>query len=294
MKRQVEKEQYFTSNELAKKCISLVDSRFGLTHFDLIIEPSAGDGAFLNSLPTDRSIGIDIDPQNPQIIKGDFLEWAPETRMSKQRILTIGNPPFGARAAVAVKFMNHAASFSDVIAFILPMSFNKYTFQDRISPMFHLVESFNCSDSFRTPSGQTKVNTVFQIWELKNEPREKTRRKNEHPHFQMKHAHLSRVSEIEMANLRENHEFAIAQVGSNFEPKDPWQLTQGSYWFISPKVPEVRQRFSRLDFSSLSGMNVAHMSLAKSDIIEAYDKVLRDDGATITEQQTPEESLFPL
>jgi len=95
----------------------------------------------------------------------------------------------------------------------------------------------------------------------------------------MRHCHLSRVSADELARLRNTYAFTIPQVGADFAPRDPGQVTKGSHWFIRPKAPGVRDRFERLDFGFLEGMNTAHMSLAKRDIIRAYGQVLAEESA---------------
>lgn len=278
MKRKVEKEQFFTPRSLAEDCVKEVAALYPLDSFTTVVEPSAGDGAFLELLPKETRIGIDIDPKINEIVEHDFLTWRPSSIKTNHNILTIGNPPFGARSALALKFIKHAAEFSNVIAFVLPMSFNKYTFQNMFPREFHLVKSLDCTDVYQTPSGLSQVKTVFQIWELRSFDRELIQRKMNHSHFKMKHAHLSRTSKEERDALVNEYEFAIAQVGSNFAPKNPSEVTQGSYWFVAPKVDGVRDRFRRLDFSSLEGMNLAHKSLSKSDIIEAYDDILKADG----------------
>jgi hypothetical protein len=86
----------------------------------------------------------------------------------------------------------------------------------------------------------------------------------------MRHAHLSRVTPAQLAELRQRYEFAIPQVGFDFAPRNPHKLTKGSYWFIKPNVDGVFEVFANLDFSFLDGMNVAHKSLARADIIRAY------------------------
>ena len=270
LKREVLKEQFFTPVELARRCVDAVGMYRKLDTFDLIVEPSAGSGVFLNLLPSQLAIGLDIDPQDEKILEQDFLTWRPDFPF--ERILTIGNPPFGARASLAFKFINHAASFSDVIAFVLPMSFNKYTFQDRFPRNFSLVQSFDCVEAFETGHSFAEIKTVFQIWEKTNSIRSIERKPTKHQDFQMKHAHLSRVSSEDLEYLRSNFDFAIAQVGSNFLPKDSLSVTKGSYWFIKPRSPEVRSVFDVLDFSFLDRMNLAHKSLSRSDIIEAYEK----------------------
>lgn len=271
VKRIVGKEQYFTDPLLAKKSVGFLDSIFPLQGFDLIVEPSAGDGGFLRLLPENKRVGVDIDPQPgmDELIESDFLSWSPGVAEG-MRVLTVGNPPFGQRSALAFKFIHHASEFSEVIAFILPRSFKKYTFQNRMPDYFHLAGEFDC-DEFYTPDGKVaKVKSVFQVWEKKAAKRDKLQLAVSHPDFEMKHAHLSRITDEELEKMRTEYPFTIPQVGANFLPRDSAEVTQGSHWFIKPLVAGVRERFEQADYSFLSGMNLAHTSLGKADIIRAY------------------------
>ena len=270
VKRIVGNEQYFTPNDVARQCVDRLDALYPLSSFDLIVEPSAGDGSFAALLPN-SAIALDIDPQSDDIVRADFLTWqAPESH----RALVIGNPPFGARAKMAMEFIAAAARFADVLAFILPMSFNKYTFRDRVPREFHLVDSVDIPGRYLVGGDETMVNTVFQIWERRDILRERTVATTNHPDLVMKHAHLSRTTDMEREALRRDFDFAIAQVGANFAPKDVDIVTKGSHWFVRGTVPGVRQVFERLDFSGLERMNTAHTSLSKRDIIEAYVRAL--------------------
>lgn len=268
MKRTVESEQYFTPGRLAEQCLELLEAHHRLDSFDLVVEPSAGEGVFYDRLPVGTRVGLDIDPRHPGLVRADFLTWTPPH--TSTRTLTIGNPPFGQRAAMAVDFVEHACTYSDVVAFILPRSFNKYTFQNRVRRDFHLVDSLECSE-FATPSGvSVEVRAVFQVWEKRSELREMVQLPDTHPDFEMKHAHLSRVSELELARLRREYEFTIPQVGANFSPRPVETVVKGSHWFIKTHTVGVRERFEQLDFSFLDGMNTAHKSLSKRDIVAAY------------------------
>ena len=268
MKRQVSGEEYFTPPSLAASCANLVDTHFPLSEFDSVVEPSAGSGAFYELLPPDLRIGLDIAPKHPDVLEADFLEWAPSP--DHGRILTIGNPPFGQRAAIAVRFLEHACDFSAVVAFILPRSFKKYTFQDRVPRYFHLVDSLDCEEFVRPDGGLVSVKAVFQIWEKRSCHRRIEKLPDSHPDFRMKHGHLSRLTEEQLRDLRANFEFTIPQVGSDFRPRDVTAVSRGSHWFIQPTTPGVRARFEELDFSFLENMNTAHTSLSKRDIIAAY------------------------
>jgi len=268
MKRTVFAEKFYTAAVTVERCLAALELASPLGGFDLVVEPSAGAGAFFERVPVGKRFGLDIAPEHPEVVRGDFLEWQPDA--ANRRILTIGNPPFGQRAALAVAFIKHAALFSDVIAFILPRSFQKYTFQNRVPKNFHLLTAFECNE-FEKPNGQPiTVNSIFQIWEKRAELRAAPNQPTTHPDFEMRHAHLSRTPPPTLERLCTDYEFAIPQVGSQFQPRSPRSLSKGSYWFIKPNLPGVQDTFSRLDFSFLDGMNTAHKSLSKSDIIAAY------------------------
>jgi hypothetical protein len=41
-------------------CIKTIGSKYNWDNWDLVVEPSAGNGSFLLQIPTDKKIGIDI------------------------------------------------------------------------------------------------------------------------------------------------------------------------------------------------------------------------------------------
>jgi hypothetical protein len=45
------------------------------TKFDLIVEPSAGNGSFFNQLEFENKVGIDISPENENIVKMDYFDY---------------------------------------------------------------------------------------------------------------------------------------------------------------------------------------------------------------------------
>ena len=140
----------------------------------IFIEPSAGNGSFLNILPEKSRIGIDTNPGNKEIQEANFLKWSPPDNNSEY--VFIGNPPFGHRGAIALAFIRRAFLFSNVVAFILPASFysnGKGTNMKRVmynadnhtkATLIH-NESLD-KDSFYYPDSKKKkeVNAVFQIW----------------------------------------------------------------------------------------------------------------------------------
>ena len=117
----IELDKFYTPKEIALQCINLVPN---IAQYDKIIEPSAGNGAFSSQLNCDA---YDIEPENENIIKQDWLNYFPKIG---EHTLIIGNPPFGARASLAKQFIKHSQEIgAETIAFILPDTFSKITNQ---------------------------------------------------------------------------------------------------------------------------------------------------------------------
>ena len=154
------KGQFYTTPELAARFYRVFQIYFDPAGF-LMLEPSAGCGAFSKLLPA-GSFGCDIEPMVAGIYEVDFLKL---TIHSNQRIVCIGNPPFGINANLAKAFFNRAASFSDVIAFILPKTFRKTGTINSLDDRFHLLHEEEVPDDAFIFQGKVRsVPTVFQIW----------------------------------------------------------------------------------------------------------------------------------
>lgn len=113
----IEHDKYYTPRDLAKQCYATVLRVIGEDNITEVIEPSAGDGAFLDCVP--NITGYDIAPEREDIIEADFLTLS---FSYKEGRLIIGNPPFGSRMSLAAKFYRHCVPVCDYIAFILPIS----------------------------------------------------------------------------------------------------------------------------------------------------------------------------
>lgn len=116
-------DQYYTKSEVAKYCVELVTD---IDSYDAIIEPSAGNGTFLDCLP--KYEAYDIFPEHKNVIKQDFLLL---DKHYSGKILFIGNPPFGKRYSLAKAFIKKCTMLDAyTIAFILPDTFKKKTNQE--------------------------------------------------------------------------------------------------------------------------------------------------------------------
>jgi hypothetical protein len=170
-----QKDQFFTPVDTAKQCFEIFCNEiraFGENETDFrYIEPSAGDGSFLKVLPQ-NTIAMDIEPKHATVIVQDYLDWKPNV---KDRYVVFGNPPFGLRGHMALKFINHSSEFAEYVCFILPQLFEsdgKGVPRKRVNG-FHLIHSMKIESHFYEPNNNTlKINTIFQIWS-KNHTNEK-------------------------------------------------------------------------------------------------------------------------
>ena len=141
----VDLDQFFTRPDIAEYCYQSLCSyvtahKMRLSDYTFV-EPSAGLGAFYNLLPENRRIGVDVVRFNAEYTQKDFLSWQPKDKEAKY--ISVGNPPFGYRAWLALAFLNHTALFSDYVGFIMPMAFQsngKSNPKDRVNGL-HLVHS---------------------------------------------------------------------------------------------------------------------------------------------------------
>ena len=98
----------------------------------LFVGPSAGTGTFYELFPSPRRLGIDIVPKCDDVIPQDFLK-VTVLPVAPRDTAIIGNPPFGKRGKLAIAFFNHAAYLADLVAFIVPVNFRKFTVHKQLN-----------------------------------------------------------------------------------------------------------------------------------------------------------------
>lgn len=99
----------------------------GLDGSDMILEPSAGQGAISDYLPRDQTLSVEVSPlhcailkkKGHRVIEADFLDWVPGTDFTA----ILMNPPFseGRWQAHLKKAVSHLAPAGRVLA-VLPAS----------------------------------------------------------------------------------------------------------------------------------------------------------------------------
>jgi hypothetical protein len=221
--------------------------------YDIIIEPSAGRGSFSNKL---NCIAFDINPEHSSIIKQDYLLWNINIDITKN-ILVIGNPPFGNQSSLAFKFINKSI-FANTIAFILPKSFKKQSFQNRFPDYFHLDKEIDLPEnSFILTDCEYDVPCVFQIWNKKNNKRIKI--KDKQP-----------ISFV-FCKKTEEPDFSIRRVGVNAGKlfNDHNRSEQSHYFIKCNDKPLFLDKWNNIiwEHNNTAGCN----SISKQEIINRID-----------------------
>ena len=163
------KDQFYTNERVATECVERVIELLPVTREYRWVEPSAGNGVFLRSLPASfDSIGVDIEPKAKGILSQDYLTWQPPMGKS----IVFGNPPFGRQSSLAKAFISKSCAFATVIAFILPKSFTKPSMVRAFDRTFHLLQSTELEKNSFVVNGEPyDVPCVFQIWQKRETER---------------------------------------------------------------------------------------------------------------------------
>ena len=163
-------DKFYTIPAVSLSCLDVVAEHYDWSSWDMVVEPSAGNGSFYTQIPTSNKIGIDISPEHESVVQHDFLTYQPPTPPSA-KILVVGNPPFGKVSSLAIKFFNHAAEWAHTIAFIIPKTFRRVSVQNKLNLSFHLVRDEDIQArpcAFEPPMS---VKCCFQIWTRHDTPR---------------------------------------------------------------------------------------------------------------------------
>jgi predicted RNA methylase len=168
-------DKFYTKKTVADDCLDLVRNNVVLLNNDVIIEPSAGNGSFIEGIKrlSNNYRFYDILPENDEIITQNFLDLdVSDLQTNYNNIHVVGNPPFGRQASLAIKFIKKCCLFAKTISFILPKSFKKESMKNHFSIKFHLLHEVDLMDnSFLVNNVENNVPCVFQIWQLENDDR---------------------------------------------------------------------------------------------------------------------------
>ena len=162
-------DQFYTKPEVAGACWEHFTNTLLTLNQNLsdlfFVEPAAGTGAFYKRLPAEKRLGIDLVPKCDAVKLQDFFKLT-DLPSARQDTVVIGNPPFGKRGKLAIAFFNHAAHLADIIAFIVPVNFRKFTTHKQLDSDMRFISKLPLPrDAFHLSTGKSyAINTEFQIW----------------------------------------------------------------------------------------------------------------------------------
>jgi hypothetical protein len=279
-------DQFYTNPVYAEQFLNTVANTIDLDLYDHILEPSAGTGSFYNLLDATKRIGLDLEPKAAGVVKTDFFDWMPP--MAK-KIITIGNPPFGKNAALAVKFFNRAAEFSDVIAFVIPKTFRKASIINRLNNKLHMIHDETVPDHSFIFNGATyNVPCAGQIWQRRENPREKI--------ITLKLEQIRTWFELVEPGASD---FAIQRVGGRaglIRIADRLNFSAESHYFIQAHDARVLPVFQKINFDTVKFNTAGNPSVSPSELIELWVAEARNQGIAVTVEpvQGKQKKLLPV
>jgi hypothetical protein len=162
------KEQYYTPASLSLEIIRRVCSHLESPTSRIFLEPAGGTGSFIEAA---KEFGfqtiesMDIEPKHPLVKEQDFLQ----ASLNLSNAVCVTNPPFGRNNSLSVPFFNKAAEYADIIAFIVPRSWRKWSVLNRLNLSFHLVDDWNLDIDYVDEEGNSthgvgNLRTCVQVW----------------------------------------------------------------------------------------------------------------------------------
>lgn len=264
-------DKYYTKSETVELCLSLVKKHIVINpDCDLIVEPSAGNGAFVASIKTialnSKFYDLEPDDIHGEIIKQDYLLYdSMQIVRNFPAIHVIGNPPFGRQSSLAIKFVKKSCEFCNSISFILPKSFKKDSLKKVFPAQFHLVCEQDMPDkSFLVSNLEHDVPCVFQIWLKKDYDRPLVEK--------MVPIGFKFVKKEEMPDI------SLRRVGVNAGTIDTRIdiKSEQSHYFIKflndDTLPNILSRLAAIEYTFNN--TVGPRSISKPEVIAKFNPVL--------------------
>ena len=284
-----ERDQYFTSPEAVALCMEaflpLVERAFQAPVNQVwFVEPSAGNGAFLEALAQAglSAWGGDIEPQHPRVEHHDFLaQPSPDRPSSLGHTAVIGNPPFGKKATLAVAFVNKALSMAPLVGFVVPLQLRKWSAQKGISTNARLLLDETLPESSFLFLGKPyKLRCCFQVWTTLEEVelsgtnlRLQQAPATQHPDFS---AWQFNCTPEALKYFDYNWDFAVLRQGfgdfsHQHSPRERDALDRRKQWiFIKANTPEALALLRSIDYQALARRNSGTLGFGKADLVQAY------------------------
>ena len=281
-------DKYYTKPAVAALCYEnfksiLANSGISNDRF-LFIEPSAGSGVFLDVIQ-EAKLGFDLAPtkeSNHQIAQNDFLKddlmgLLTDEEQCKQLIF-IGNPPFGTKAKLAIEFVNKSLEYSNIVGFIVPIQFRKWSVQSKINSNSRLLADIDLPENaFEFMGKDYKVRCCFQVWALDtfksslSDLRISTKPATAHPDFEM---YQYNRTEQALKFFDYEWDFAVPRQGYldyTIKSKSKVDCDPKQQWiFFKAKNKQILEKLLSLDFVKLSKKNIGIPGFGKADVVQEY------------------------
>lgn len=257
-------DKFYTKTEHAAYCIQTVQEL--ITNADIIIEPSAGSGAFSNQIDHPDLRAYDLHPEHPNIIRQDWFHTECET---DRNLLVIGNPPFGVRSDLAKRFIQQAVKLNaHTIAFILPQTFSKTINQKHFPETYRLaVEEELPTEAFTLEGESFHIPARWYVW---------TKDENYRPGVDLRKQTIPDNPAFQFMR-RESPEADFVLNGNSGKVKRLHEVTNPKaehYIRITDrkKVQEELAKFTQLKFNFNSTVNGGVAWVGKQEILNAYNQ----------------------
>ncbi len=209
----------------------------------------------------DTKIGIDIDPRHDEIIKDDWFNY--NISEMYERVLVIGNPPFGQYQKLSSKFISHALSFRNVqtIAFILPDVYRKHTRQKILPYHWRIVSITELGRNCFTLEGREyHVPASFFIFD-----------KSEGKDLRVNPNAYTETNDFRFSN-KDDFDIFVFGASPRRITKTPTPNNRG--YFLKSKIPveELMSKIKAVDWNGYSCANGGVYWLTKFEFLEQYIK----------------------
>ncbi len=292
-----ERDAFFTNKNIAAECLK--DLKRHISNFTQykFLEPSAGSGVFIKQLlkigiSKNKIFAVDIEPQSDLVLQSNFLFQEINTKIqsfsSPQKLLIVGNPPFGKRSKTAIQFLEKSFLFADTVAFILPNQFTKWSIQSKLQNNLKLIyQKALPPKSFTFKNKPYGVNCHFQIWTRKKTPdkdlRIRSAPKIKHIDFDIFQYNNTPQAKKYFNKSIYKWSFAVPRQGFydySIRIQDPSKLNPKiQYAFFKSDSQVVIARLNSIDFGVLAKNNTSILGFGKHDVISYYTKKWGDTMA---------------
>jgi hypothetical protein len=259
-------DKFYTKKEIAQYIIDLFKQHIAPNNNDLIIEPSAGNGAFIDAIKslTCNYEFYDLKPEHEEIIKQDYLLYNYNTN-NTQKIHILGNPPFGRQSSLAIKFIKKSCQFCSSISFILPKSFKKDSLKKTFPLNFHLLFEMDLPEkSFLVNNKEHDIPCIFQIWIKKTYDREVSTKLEPHNFI--------------FVEKTDNPNISFRRIGvnaGNIDVNSTNKSVQSHYFIKFTNANDLEKNIELLNTIVYDSNNtVGPKSIGKQELIKEFNKVL--------------------